>query len=214
MNNKNYQTKMWSGEFGTKYTRRNTFSYIKWNKMYKDRFGYTKENINKSFLYNLPKKIKILELGCNIGSQLRCLYKMGYKNLNGIEIQHHCLKKLKKNFNFVNGIQSTIFKLPFNNNSFDLVFTNNVLIHIPPKKIHIVLKEMYRVSKLWIWGSEYYSQNYKEIIYRKNKNLLWKADFAKIFLRNFKNLKIVKHKFLVSKFDNKEIDSMYLLKKK
>ena len=180
MNNKNYQTKMWGGEFGIKYTRRNTFSYIKWNKMYKDRFGFTKENINKSFLYNLPKKIKILELGCNIGSQLRCLYKMGYKNLNGIEIQHHCLKKLKKNFNFVNGIQSTVFKLPFNNNSFDLVFTNNVLIHIPPKKIHIVLKEMYRVSKLWIWGSEYYSQNYKEIIYRKNKNLLWKADFAKI----------------------------------
>jgi len=214
MNNKNYQTKMWGGEFGIKYTRRNTFSYIKWNKMYKDRFGFTKENINKSFLYNLPKKIKILELGCNIGSQLRCLYKMGYKNLNGIEIQHHCLKKLKKNFNFVNGIQSTVFKLPFNNNSFDLVFTNNVLIHIPPKKIHIVLKEMYRVSKLWIWGSEYYSQNYKEIIYRKNKNLLWKADFAKIFLKNFKNLKIIKHKFLVSKFDNEEIDSMYLLKKK
>ena len=214
MNNKNYQTKMWGGEFGIKYTRRNTFSYIKWNKMYKDRFGFTKENINKSFLYNLPKKIKILELGCNIGSQLRCLYKMGYKNLSGIEIQHHCLKKLKKNFNFVNGIQSTIFKLPFNNNSFDLVFTNNVLIHIPPKKIHIVLKEMYRVSKLWIWGSEYYSQNYKEIIYRKNKNLLWKADFAKIFLKNFKNLKLIKHKFLVSKFDNEEIDSMYLLKKK
>ena len=214
MNNKNYQTKMWGGEFGIKYTRRNTFSYIKWNKMYKDRFGFTKENINKSFLYNLPKKIKILELGCNIGSQLRCLYKMGYKNLNGIEIQHHCLKKLKKNFNFVNGIQSTVFKLPFNNNSFDLVFTNNVLIHIPPKKIHIVLKEMYRVSKLWIWGSEYYSQNYKEIIYRKNKNLLWKADFAKIFLKNFKNLKLIKHKFLVSKFDNEEIDSMYLLKKK
>ena len=214
MNNKNYQTKMWGGEFGIKYTRRNTFSYIKWNKMYKDRFGITKENINKSFLYNLPKKIKILELGCNIGSQLRCLYKMGYKNLNGIEIQHHCLKKLKKNFNFVNGIQSTVFKLPFNNNSFDLVFTNNVLIHIPPKKIHIVLKEMYRVSKLWIWGSEYYSQNYKEIIYRKNKNLLWKADFAKIFLKNFKNLNIIKHKFLVSKFDNEEIDSMYLLKKK
>jgi len=214
MNNKNYQTKMWGGEFGIKYTRRNTFSYIKWNKMYKDRFDFTKENINKSFLYNLPKKIKILELGCNIGSQLRCLYKMGYKNLSGIEIQHHCLKKLKKNFNFVNGIQSTVFKLPFNNNSFDLVFTNNVLIHIPPKKIHIVLKEMYRVSKLWIWGSEYYSQNYKEIIYRKNKNLLWKADFAKIFLKNFKNLKLIKHKFLVSKFDNEEIDSMYLLKKK
>ena len=182
--------------------------------MYKDRFGFTKENINKSFLYNLPKKIKILELGCNIGSQLRCLYKMGYKNLSGIEIQHHCLKKLKKNFNFVNGIQSTVFKLPFSNNSFDLVFTNNVLIHIPPKKIHIVLKEMYRVSKLLIWGSEYYSQNYKEIIYRKNKNLLWKADFAKIFLKNFKNLKLIKHKFLVSKFDNEEIDSMYLLKKK
>ena len=87
MNNKIYQSQVWDGKFGVRYTNRNTFTYTEWNKMYKDRFGFTKETLNKNFLNKVPKKIKILELGCNIGSQLRCLYKMGYKNLNGVELQ-------------------------------------------------------------------------------------------------------------------------------
>ena len=214
MNNKIYQSQVWDGKFGVRYTNRNTFTYTEWNKMYKDRFGFTKETLNENFLNKVPKKIKILELGCNIGSQLRCLYKMGYKNLNGVELQYHCLKKLRNNFDMINGVQSTIYKLPFKNNSFDLVFTNNVLIHIHPKKIKIVLKEMHRVSSSFIWGSEYYSKNYKEVIYRKKKNLLWKADFASIFLKTFKNLKLLKQKFLLNKINKIEIDSMYLLKKK
>ena len=43
--------------------------------------------------------------------------------------------------------------------------------------------------------------------------MLWKADFASIFLKTFKNLKLLKQKFLLNKINEKEIDSMYLLKK-
>jgi len=215
MKNKLYQTKVWEGKFGKNYTKRNTFnSYIEWNIAYKKRFGVTKEDLNKSFLSRIPKKIKILELGCNIGNQLGCLYKLGFKNLSGIDIQYHCLLKIKKKFSFINGIQGSIDNLPFEKNSFDLVFTNNVLIHIPPKKLKNVLNEMHRVSSSWILGSEYYSDNYREVNYRGNRNLLWKANFANIFLNKFKDLKVVKHKFLINKNQNNEKDSMYLLKKK
>ena len=96
--------------------------------------------------------------------KLKCLYKIGFKKLSGIDIQHDCLQKIKKNFNSINSIEATVYNLPFKSNSFDLVFTNNVLVHIPPKKLKNVLREMYRVSESWIWGSEYYSKNYKKII--------------------------------------------------
>ena len=215
MKSKLYQTKVWEGKFGDEYTKRNTFnSYSEWNTVYKKRFGITKENLNKIFLNHLSKEIRILEIGCNIGNQLKCLYKIGFKKLSGIDIQHDCLQKIKKNFNSINSIEATVYNLPFKSNSFDLVFTNNVLVHIPPKKLKNVLREMYRVSESWIWGSEYYSKNYKKIIYRGNKNLLWKANFANIFLKRFKDLRLIKHKFLINKLNNEETDSMFLLKKK
>ena len=72
-------------------------------------------------------------------------------------------KKKKKFINVVNGSAD---HLPFKNNSFDLVFTNNVLIHISPIEIKNIVNEIYRTSSKWIWGFEYYYKNYEE--YRKN----------------------------------------------
>ena len=184
MKNNLSQINIWNSIFGKEYTKRNTFTnYSEWNNEYKKKFGITKENLNKIFLNDLSKKIKILELGCNIGNQLFCLKRMGFNNLTGIEIQKHCLKKIKKKFKFINAIQGTTYNLPFNDNSFDLVFTSNVLIHIPPKKLNKVLNEMYRVSSKWIWGFEYFSEKYNHVTYRGKKNLLWKANFFKNFLK-------------------------------
>ena len=100
MNVNNYQKEIWEGKFGQDFTKRNTFkSYKEWNNFYKKRYNFTKEEINKDFLKKIPKKIKILEVGCNIGNQLNCLYKMGFKNLYGIELQKECLKIIKKKKN-------------------------------------------------------------------------------------------------------------------
>ena len=212
----NYQEKIWTGNFGKKYSERNNYSsYQKWNNFYFERYGYSKEKINYQFLQNINKDIKILEIGCNLGQQLFCLYKMGFKNLHGIEIQSYCINQIRKNKkNFFNVIQASAYDIPFKKNYFDLVFTNNVLIHFPPKKIRKVLNEAYRVSSKWIWGFEYYSKKYVEILYRNHQNMLWKNDYANLFLRQFNSLKLKKKKLFINLMNNQEIDSMYLLKKK
>ena len=214
MQKKSIQEKIWESDFGKKYTKRNTFdSYQMWNRSYIKKFGVSKEYINKNFLQKLSKKIKILEIGCNIGNQLNCLQRMGFKNLSGIDIQQNCLKKIKNNFKNVNVVRTSAYNLPFKNNSFDFVFTSNVLIHFPPNKINKVFDEIYRVSSKWIWGFEYFSTKFEEVVYRKNKNLLWKTDYTQLFLRRFKNLYLEKERFYRNISNNKEIDTMFLLKK-
>ena len=213
MQKKSVQEKIWESDFGRKYTQRNTFnSYTIWNKSYIKKFGVSKDCINKAFLKKLPKTIKILEIGCNIGNQLNCLKKMGFKNLSGIDIQKNCLKKIKKRINNIKVINASAYNLPFKKNSFDFVFTSNVLIHFPPNKINKVFDEIYRVTSKWIWGFEYFSIKFEEVIYRKNKNLLWKTDYKKLFLKRFKNLYLEKEKFYRNISNNKEIDVMFLLK--
>ena len=214
MQKKSLQEKIWESDFGKKYTKRNTFnSYQMWNRSYIKKFGVSKDYINKNFLQKLSKKIKILEIGCNIGNQLHGLQRIGFKNLSGIDIQQNCLKKIKKNFNNIRVVRASAYNLPFKNNSFDFVFTSNVLIHFPPNKINKVFDEIYRVSSKWIWGFEYFSNKFEEIIYRKNKDLLWKTDYTELFLKRFKNLHLEKEKFYRNISNNKEIDAMFLLKK-
>ncbi len=211
MKNNNYQQKVWENDFGKKYTLRST-SYSNWVKVYKERFNLTKEQINSNFLKKIPKSSKILEVGCNIGNQLKCLYKMGYKNLYGVDVQKRCIIEIKNKKKFIKSFVASAYNLPFDDNYFDLVFTSNVLIHIPPKKLNSAVDEIIRTSSKWIWGFEYYSKKYKKVIYRNHDNLLWKGDFSKFFTKK-KNLKIIKEKLFRSLLVKKEIDKMYLIKK-
>lgn len=77
----------------------------------------------------------------------------------------------------------------------------------------MVMREIYRCTKEYIWGFEYYSDKYTEIVYRKKKNLLWKANFSKMYLDLFSDLELVKERKLKYLNDN-NVDSMFLLKKK
>lgn len=93
------------------------------------------------------------------------------------------------------------------------MFTSGLLIHIAPSDIKVVIQEIHRCTKKYIWGFEYYADKYTEIVYRGKKNLLWKANFPKIYLELFKNLKLVKEKRL-KYLNNDNIDAMFLLKKR
>jgi pseudaminic acid biosynthesis-associated methylase len=138
---------------------------------------------------------------------------MGFKNLYGIEINDYAVELSKQRTNNINIIQGSAFDIPFKNEYFDLVFTSGVLIHIPPLDINLALNEIYRVTREYIWGFEYYDEKYTEVIYRGNKNLLWKANFSKIYLSLFDDLELIKEKKLKYLNDN-NIDLMFLLRKK
>jgi len=207
------QKETWSSKFGEEYTDRNIFSPDELDELYINEYGITRTGMNQDFLNNvLDKDAKILEVGCNVGNQLRLLKKMGYNNLYGIELQDYAVGKAKELTKGINIIQGVGDNIPFKDEYFDLVFTSGVLIHIPPTIIKEVLKEIYRCSKKYIWGFEYYSDKYEDVNYRENSNLLWKGNFVEMYLEQLNKLEVVKEKRF--KYINSEnFDSMYLLKK-
>ncbi len=207
------QTQQWSLEFGKEYTDRNPHTIEAMDEHYKKQFGLTRTELNLFFLSNLDRTIKILEVGSNVGSQLQGLQKIGFENLYGLELQPYAVEVSKQKTKNINLIQGSAFDIPFKDSYFDLVFTSGVLIHINPDDIDTAMREVYRCTSEYIWGFEYYADKYLEILYRGQKNLLWKADFAKLYLDKFQNLELVKEK-RIKYLDNDNVDSMFLLRKR
>jgi len=210
---KNVQIDFWKGDFGKKYTDRCSFSVKEWDRDYKKKYGKTRIEMNRDFVGKFSKDARILEIGCNTGMQLRDLQRMGFKNLYGIELQPYAVELSKKYVKGINIICGSGFDIPFKDGFFDVVCTSGVLIHIAPKNLSKIMSEMYRCSKKYIWGFEYYAQKITDIDYRGHKNRLWKADYASMFKKNFPDLKLVKKEFYKYIDNSKNIDSMYLFKK-
>ena len=202
------QIQYWKGKPGKEYTVRNFKTNLSgWDSFYKDTWGYTRIEMNELFIGSLPKDIKILEVGCNLGMQLTGLQRMGFTNLYGIDLQD------TYTFPGTNIIKASAYDIPFKDGFFDLVFTSGLLIHISPEDLHIVMSEIYRCTNKFIWGFEYYSDSIEKINYRGKDNLLWKADYARIFMDEFSDLKLDKKFQFMYKNDTSKEDSMYLLKK-
>lgn len=207
-----YQTKKWSGEFGQAYTNRNPYSVKDTNNLYRSLYGLTRIEMNREFIGNLPFTINILEVGSNVGAQLLVLQEMGFQNLYGIEIQFEAIKFSQSVSKRIHIIQGSASNIPFKNSFFDLVFTSGLLIHISPQNIYNVMSEVHRCSNRYIWGFEYFAEEYTEVEYRGEKNLLWKANFPQMYRDFFHDLRLIKEKrFRYIK--NNNIDQMFLLEK-
>ena len=206
----NKQINQWKKNFGDQYTERNAgdldLSYIQ-------KYEISRSSMNNNFLGFINRDIKILEVGVNRGLQIEKLKPMGFKNFYGIEINKRAINICKNRIGNINLVEASALEIPFKDNSFDLVFTSGVLIHISPDCIDLVMKEIYRVSKRFIWGFEYYSEKYATIIYRENEELLWKANFVNIYKTISSNLKIIKRIKYQYKENNNLISEMFLLSK-
>jgi len=205
--------KEWREDFGEEYTDRNALTLNEMNKLYKKNYGITRTELNNLFIGKLDRTVKVLEIGSNIGNQLLLLQKTGFKNLYGIEVNSYAVELSKQRTKNINIIQDSAFDIPFKDGYFDLVFTSGLLIHIAPSDIEVVMQEIHRCTKDYIWGFEYYSDKYTEIVYRGKKNLLWKANFPRLYLDLFNDVELVKERQLKYLNDN-NIDMMFLLEKK
>lgn len=210
---KTKQTDFWSGEFGKEYTLRNSRSAKEWDDFYLATWGKTKIEMNQTFIGTFQKEIKILEVGCNTGMQLNGLQAMGFNNLFGIELQPFAVREAKKFTTDINIICGSGFDIPFKDSYFDIVCTNGVLIHISPNDLPKIMNEMYRCSKKFIWGFEYFAEETSPINYRNHDDYLWKANYAKLFLELFPDLKLVKKEMYPYIQNHSNVDCMYLLEK-
>ncbi len=206
------QMEEWGGQFGKEYTDRNALSLQELDLLYQGYFGLTRTEMNSKFIDNLDRDMKVLEVGSNIGNQLLLLQNMGFKNLYGIELQPYAVELSKSRTKGINIIQGSAFDIPFKDSLFDLVFTSGLLIHIAPEDSNEVLDEIYRCTKQYIWGMEYYAEAYTKVNYRKHADLLWKTDFPKLFLNRFKNLRLAREQ-LFKYLNDDNVDVMFLLEK-
>lgn len=203
----------WAGQFGKEYTNRSALTQEDMEQLYKDMYGITRTEMNSKFIGDFDRDMKVLEVGSNVGDQLLCLQTAGFKNLYGIELQSYAVELSKGRTKGINIIQGSAFDIPFKDGFFDLVFTSGLLIHIAPEDITGVLDEMYRCTKQYIWCLEYYSEVYTQIPYRGHAELLWKANFSKLFLERFSNLRLVREEFF-KYLSNDNVDVMFLLEKR
>lgn len=206
------QMEKWAGQFGKEYTDRNTLSLEEMDALYERNYGVTRTELNERFLKGIDRSIRMLEVGSNIGNQLLCLQRMGFSNLYGIELQSYAVELSKSRTRRINIIEGSAFDIPYRDGYFDLVFTSGVLIHINPSDIALAMREIHRCTREYICGFEYYADKYTEIPYRGHRDLLWKADFARLYLDQFGDLELVKEERL-KYLCNDNIDSMFLLRR-
>lgn len=93
----------------------------------------------------------ILEAGCGFGRNLDFLIKQGIKPeiFTGADISVKLLSQsnLPKSVKLV---RADVLKLPFNDSSFDLVFTHGLLMHLNPRQINQAFRELFRVTKKYL----------------------------------------------------------------
>jgi pseudaminic acid biosynthesis-associated methylase len=210
------QEDFWLGEFGKEYTERNTPQTMEeWGNWYQEHWGMLKQDMNAAFLGDLPRNSRILEVGCNSGNQLIALQEAGFTDIYGVELQPFAADAARKRTTNINILCGSGFDLPFRDAWFDVVCTNGVLIHISPNDLPRIMDEMYRTSRKYIWGFEYYAEKVTDINYRGNSGFLWKADYAALFMERFPDLKLVKKQLYpyVKPGMEQNADCMYLLEK-
>jgi len=87
----------------------------------------------------------IMELGCGSGRNLSILKELGFTDLRGVDFSVTQVEFCRERGFDVRLMN--IAELDFPDRSFDLVFTNSVLLHVPPDRITRVLHEAIRVSR-------------------------------------------------------------------
>jgi len=204
------QRNFWSGEFGDSYVDRN-LSTDEMNRIYSERTGIPFEKVFHDFFSDLNKDLKILELGCNVGLNLQTLKNMGFKHLDGLEINHKAIDVAKRNNPEINFIHSSIEDFQ-PNEKFDLVYTAGVLIHINPSALNSIVRKIIELSQKYIFGFEYYSDELVEVSYRNYSKVLWKQNFPLLFKKISPSLQVIKEIKIPYKSEDL-CDIAYLFKK-
>ncbi len=175
---------LWSGEFGDAYVDR--------NRTVGDSRRPFWEAILKDFAVS-----RVLEIGCNVGSNLACLaLKLPPQNLYGVEINHKALNELRRALPEVNAVWGPAKELPFRDNWFDLAFTAGVLIHQPESTLRLVMAEVVRCSRRYVLCAEYGADCTTEVSYRGQTGALFRRNYGRLYLELFPDLQLRKQGFL------------------
>jgi spore coat polysaccharide biosynthesis protein SpsF len=180
----------WSGEFGDRYTERNAASADAvrgrlrvWGELFTRMKG------------DLPKSA--LEVGPNVGLNLRALKQLAAVDLWGIEPNPSARLKLVSDgvLPADRVLEGFGHQIPLPDRAVDLAFTSGVLIHVDPSLLGQTIDELYRVAAKYVLVAEYFSPKAETLTYRGEEGLLFKNDFGSVMWDAHPDLTLVDYGF-------------------
>ena len=173
----------WAGQFGDEYIDRNI----------SDQLFASNLHFFSNVLKSCVSVTSIIELGANVGMNIKALkFLSPGSNLHAVEINKSAYTELSKLECTAHNSAIEDFSI---DETFELVFTKGVLIHIAPDNLDSVYSKMYELSSRYILIGEYYNPSPVELTYRGNEGKLFKRDFAGDLLFKFNDLKLVDYGF-------------------
>ncbi len=137
-----------------------------------------------------------LEVGCNIGRNLDQLSLLSSQfKPSVVEINPRALESVSSRHELQFSFCGPVQEASFPRESFELVFTSGVLIHVPPDDLLAVMSKMHEWSSKYIVIAEYFNRTPVSIEYQGRPDMLFKRDFGGMFADNF-DVKIVDYGFL------------------
>lgn len=198
----------WAGEFGAEYTARNLAS----DEALRIRTAMW-ARIVESFRGDPPKSI--LEVGCNLGVNLRTLPRLVDAELYAIEPNPQAREKVLAEQVLPPERLFAGFgdKIPVADGAVEMAFTSGVLIHVDPSNLAATMDEIHRVSSKYILCSEYFSPRAETIAYRGQDGLLFKNDFGGLYMDRFPDLQLVDYGFFWKRVTQLDDATWWLFRK-
>jgi len=193
----------WAGQFGDEYINRNI----------SDQLFASNLHFFSNILKSCVRVTSIIELGANVGMNIKALKLLSPEsNLHAVEINKGAFNELSKLECTAHNSAIEDFSI---HETFDLVFTKGVLIHIAPENLESVYSKMYELSNRYILIGEYYNPSPVELTYRGNEGKLFKRDFAGDLLSKFSDLELIDYGFVYKRglFPQDDI-TWFLMEKK
>jgi len=184
----NMQLDAWRGSFGDSYVDRNQSD---------DAAMAARTRMWARMLERVGPVGSVLEIGANIGLNLRALRRLGVHDLTGVEPNAKARATLVADGVLPEDRVVDAFgsQIPFPDDSFDLVFTSGVLIHVPPADLDRTMGEIVRTSRRLVACAEYFSVEPQEKRYRGAEGLLFTRDFGGAYLDIEPRLELVDYGF-------------------
>ncbi len=160
--------RLWGGTFGDAYLERNRSA------------GDGREPFWQNVIGSYGPE-SVLEVGCNVGGNLRWIAPRARGPVCGVEINPRALERLRADVPRAAGVQGRARELPFGDRSFDLVFTMGVLIHQPGASLGDVMREVVRCARRFVLCGEYFAPQTTEVGYRGETGALFKRDYGRLY---------------------------------
>jgi pseudaminic acid biosynthesis-associated methylase len=184
------QEALWRGDFGDAYVDRNAAAPDKLAAL-------TRHWARVLRMTEGAPPARILEVGANIGLNLRALARLTTAELHAVEPNARARDILVRDAVVPAGrvTDALASATGLEAGSFDLTFTSGVLIHIHPRDLLASCHEIHRLSRRYVACIEYFSDSEQEVPYRGHGEVLFKRDFGGFYLDNFPDLRLLDYGF-------------------